>query len=222
MDHDGQNVLTPNQELLTLDAAHASKRFLSRTFKCDENIDAWLNAFVLGKKSIVQVIENSHVFIAWFKGAVASLGQDDAIAGDVFNLGMAKHRFISIKKRLGRLIGKYLAVFSVAEKIRVARPGKPESEVAVRFLQDFGPEQFLQLAMLADAADESYVYTMFADDEEMDLALQADEVAVFLDHVRYLFNEGACFSVEGHTKFAIQQLKKVRILNIGKDPTAQQ
>ena len=131
---------------------------------------------------------------------------------------MAKHRYISIKKRLGRLIGKFSAVFSVAEKIRVARPGKAEASHAEAFLREFGEEQFLQLAMLADASDEAYVYTMFADDEGMDIALQAEEVASFVDHIRYLFNDDeGCLAIDGYTKFAREQLQKVRVVNMAKD-----
>lgn len=218
--HDGHDPLTPNQRLVTLDAAHASKRFLSRTFKCDQQIDSWLEKFVLSKSSIVSVIENSHVFSEWFKAAVATTEGDESLGGEVWNLGMAKHRYISIKKRLGRLIGKFSAVFSVAEKIRVARPGKAEAQHAETFLREFGEEQFLQLAMLADASDEAYVYTMFADSEEMDLALQADEVANFVYHIRYLFNDEQCLAIEGYTKFAREQLQKTRVLNLAKDHPA--
>jgi hypothetical protein len=219
LEHDGHDVLTPNQRLVTLDAAHASKRFLSRTFKCDEKINSWLQTFVLGSSSIVSVIENSHVFSEWFKAAVATtVGKEYSLGGEEWNLGMAKHRYISIKKRLGRLIGKFSAVFAVAEKIRVARPGKAEASHAEAFLREFGEEQFLQLAMLADASDEAYVYTMFADDEGMDIALQAEEVASFVDHIRYLFNDDeGCLAIDGYTKFAREQLQKVRVVNMAKD-----
>ena len=195
-------MLTPNQRLVTLDAAHASKRFLSRTFKCDEKIDSWLQKFVLGSSSIVSVIENSHVFSEWFKAAVATTpGKEDSLGGEEWNLGMAKHRYISIKKRLGRLIGKFSAVISVAEKIRVARPGKAEASHAEAFLREFGEEEFLQLSMLADASDEAYVYTMFADDEGMDIALQAEEVASFVDRIRYLFKDDeGCLAIATATR----------------------
>ena len=218
LEHDGHDVLTPNQRPVTPDAAHASKRFLSRTFKCDEKINSWLQTFVLGSSSIVSVIENSHVFSEWFKAAAATtVGNEDSLGGEVWNLGMAKHRYISIKKRLGRLIGKFSAVFAVAEKIRVARPGKAEASHAEAFLREFGEEQFLQLSMLADASDEAYVYTMFADDEGMDIALQAEEVASFVDRIRYLFKDEGCLAIDGYTKFAREQLQKVRVVNMAKD-----
>ena len=72
--------------------------------------------------------------------------------------------------------------------------------------------------MLADASDEAYVYTMFADDEGMDIALQAEEVASFVDRIRYLFKDDeGCLAIEGYTKFAREQLQKVRVVNMAKD-----
>ena len=217
LDHSGEEVLAPNQLIVTLDAAHSSKRFLSRSFKCGGDMEKWFEEYVVGQYSIVQVIQNSDQFRSWFEAAVQSLDPESSIGGGgCFNLGMAKHRFISVKKRLSRFIGKYLAVFQVAEQIRMRRAGKAEAQVAVNFLDGFGAEQFLQLAMMADAADEAYMYGSFADDEQMDLALQASEVAIFIENINYLFVGEQCLVVEGHTKFARDQLKEVKLLNVSK------
>lgn len=176
--------LAPNQSIVTLDKAHASRRFLSRTFKCDDAMANALDKYIMSKNSIVSVIHNSLVFSQWFDDFVKALGPTECIGGAVSNLGMAKHRFNSLGKRLGRFVGKFWAVVQTAERIRITRTGSKGSEAttAIDFLDTFSPEEFILLSMMADAADEGYVFTCFCDDEEMDIALQSEEVAAFVQH----------------------------------------
>ena len=207
----------PNQELTTLDAAHASRRFLSRTFKLDSFMSDALETYIMGKRSIVNLISNSIALSDIYESCVKVLSDDDSVPGDTFNLGIATHRFSSLSKRLGRFVGKIFAVFQTAEKMRHVRSGKPEAKQAELFLRSFSEEQYIMLSMMADASDEAYVFTAYCDDEDADTSLQAEEVAIFVDNCRFLFAEGQCKQVSGFTRFAIEQLRKPRLLNIGKN-----
>ena len=179
---DGQEVLAPNQDIVTLDAAHASRRFLSRTFKSDDTMARILDDYILGSQSVTSIIANSPHLTDIFTSCVKILPSEDSIPGDAFNVGVAKHRFNSISKRLGRFVGKLCAIFQTAEKIRHLRHGKEEARQAEQFLAKFSEEDYVMLAMMADAADEAYVFTAYCDDEEADTSLQADEVAAFPFH----------------------------------------
>ena len=214
---DMQDPLAPNT-VVTLDAAHASRRLVSRTFKVDEYMKTLLESYVIGKKCIVELIENSYAFSDMFANSVENLDASETVGGDIKNLGMAKHMFNSLAKRLWRLVGKIFAVMEVAETIRVQRAGREEAKHAEKFLREFQEEDLVQLAMLADAADEAYILTAYCDDEESDTSLQAEEVAVYIENVEYLFKKGAAITAEnGYTSWALKAIKMNRILNVSKD-----
>ena len=177
-----------------------------------------LNSYVLGKHTIVEVIENSNTISEWFADLVKQVPVADQIGGAISNLGMAKHRFSSLSKRLGRFVGKICAVFETAEKIRIVRNGKSEAQVANLFLKDFAVEQFIMLSMMADAADEAYMFTAYCDNGDMDLSLQADEVGIFEENAAFLLTSGRCVDedIVGYTSFAIKEARKPRLLNYGK------
>eukprot|EP00969_Alexandrium_andersonii_P175713 7769497-Alexandrium_andersonii.AAC.1 len=75
----------------------------------------------------IEAIANSLTVSEWFADAVKPTDKQDMIAGGARNVGMAKHRFASVSKRLGRFVGKFVAVLEVARKIRVARAGRGEA-----------------------------------------------------------------------------------------------
>ena len=175
-----------------------------------------LEEYIIGQGSIVEIISNSQYFTDMFADEVKSLHAEECVAGDVRNLGMAKHRFSSLTKRLGRFVGKLLAIFRVAERVRSLRRGRVEAQHAERFLGSLLPEHLVQLAMMADAADEAYTLTTFFDDESADTSLQADEVAMFVENCEYLFVEGKVINTCGYTAFAMSVLKHPRVLNVAK------
>jgi hypothetical protein len=57
-------------------------------------------------------------------------------------------------------------------------------------------EDLLQLALLADAADESLVLVRSMDREQLDLATLHTTVANFVERVEFLFKAGGCMTVE--------------------------
>ena len=213
---DGHDALVP-ELLVTIDTAHASRRLLSRTFKLDAFMDKVLSAYVLGKRTIVEIIENSIPISDMFGDAVRSLAPEEAIDGQFQNLGMAKHRFSSLAKRLGRLVGKVIGVFETANNVRIQRAGTQVAKDASAFLDSIDPEEYIQLGMMADAADEAYVFTTDCDSEDADISLQADEVAMFVENCDFLFIQNSAVDIPGYTQFAVNILRKARVLNVSKD-----
>ena len=181
-------------------------------------MDKLLDKFVTGKRCFLEVLQNSGPLHAVLETNVAELADDETIGGIVHNVGMAKHRYSSIVKRLGRLVSKVLAILKTAETVRIKRAGKPEGKVAEQFLEELNEEGLIQLAMMADAADEAYILTCFMDDSDYDLSIQADEVMAFTDNCVYLFDTGGCVApgLSGYTNFILKFLERQRVLNTAK------
>ena len=112
---------------------------------------------------------------------------DDAIAGDIRNLGMAKHRFASLRKRLGRFVGKVNAVLATAVWVQTNRPnGSKEFKSAQALLSTLDSHSYLLLSMMADAADELGLLVLWCDKEDMDLASMSSFVTLCLDRLDWL------------------------------------
>ena len=68
-------------------------------------------------------------------------------------------------------------------------------------------EKYLQLAMIADAADEALLVTRLFDDEDCDSATTLEDVGNFKTRIRVLFGESeGCFHMQGYTHFACDHL----------------
>jgi len=151
---------------------------------------------ILNSDSIVQKIWNSHIFTAWFERHCNEMEGH----GKVKNLRAAKHRFESFSKPLGRVILWLPALLATANDIAVKREGAPEGQVAQAWLNGITSETLVTLAMLADAGDEGLALVRQVDDEQTDIACLQRIVADFLDHARFLWQDGGCFSSDGYTK----------------------
>ena len=110
------------QDLATIDKAHASRRLLSRTLKLDDYMSGILETMIVGKGSLCSLIQHSPNLREVFTANVATMKEDaDALAacpsdegigsdedGDevdkAVNIGIAKHRFDSMSKRLRRAV----------------------------------------------------------------------------------------------------------------------
>ena len=221
MDFSKTDTFLHSDTIVTWDKAHASRRIVSRTFVAEETLGKLLGTYIFPLKNskeqcICDLLHHSSVLADLFASFVKQAGEEDHITGIVRNLGVAKHRFNSISKRLGRFIAKIYSVFDVCEWIRIHRKrSQKEWVIAAHLLAEFSMEDYLQLAMMADASDEAYVLTLFTDREDADLALQADEVGAFIQHIEHLFLQGGCAHVVGYTQLAMKKLKEVRILNTG-------
>jgi hypothetical protein len=114
--------VAPNLKMIFRDAAHASRRFLSRLWKADDEIDGVVEFAIRNKHSITQRIHHSVVFAAWFDDEVHRDG------GTIKNLRAAKHRFESYAVPLGRVASHLPAVIRTAGRIMRERNGLAEGE----------------------------------------------------------------------------------------------
>ena len=222
---DGMDVLCPNQDIETLDKAHGSTRLISRTFTVDPFMKTSLEEFIFGKQKkendvecFINVIQHSADINDVFENFVKQDAEDEAIGGLIRNLGMAKHRFASVQKRLGRFSGKINAMISTATWVRNFRPRQSKEEKSARrFLEKIDLEPYVQLSMMADGADDIKEGLVgFHDDEEVEYVLSSSMVKLCMDKLHWLFFQGGCLKT-GYTKFALDAVKHVRVLQLGKN-----
>jgi len=181
---------TPNLKVIARDAAHASRRFLTRLWKADDEIGNAMRVFVRTHPSITQRIHNSRVFTAWFREEVARDG------GTFHNLRAAKHRFESYATPLMRICKQLPAVVRTAERIVIARgAGSDEGKDATTFLEQLTPRTALMLGMMADAADEMLMFTRLCDTETLDSAELHSQLETCIARATLLFCRGQCLSI---------------------------
>ena len=132
---------------------------------------------VTGKESVCQKIWRSTTYSAWFEEEVR---KSKGVGGTT--LSAAQHRFCSFSKPLGRMVLHMDAICAVLTRVVSARPGA-DSSWAAQFVKSFTAEKFLLLGMLADMADTCIQLTRFLDDEDMDVAQQNEQVALFVQRL---------------------------------------
>ena len=69
------------------------------------------------------------------------------------------------------------------------------------------------MAIMADAADESYCLTTFCDSAHVDCALMPSGVTAMVQNRDCLFVREAVLGVEGYTSFAVESWLHVRSVN---------
>jgi hypothetical protein len=171
-----------------------------------------LEVLVLGKESVVSIIQHSPNLKSQFHLFVQANRQ--TVGKAIRDMGYAKHRYNSIQKPLGRWVLHFDSVCSLANWVRQHRRGRSEGAHCESFLSCVTEESYVQLAMVADAADEVGVLLRFLDDENHDLAQAPEEVFSFAQRARFLFSEDGCLEVPGYTAFALEEVRRVRIFNL--------
>ena len=157
------------QGVATIDKAHASRRLLSRTLKLDDYMSGILETMIVGKGSLCSLIQHSPNLREVFTANVATMKEDadaqdpsdkfsDDEDGDevdkAVNIGIAKHRFDSMAKRLRRTVKKVEQLISTADWAILFRKGKKEARCAQRFEDVLDDECYMTLAFMAEAAQE--------------------------------------------------------------------
>lgn len=174
---------------------------------------------MLGKRSIVALIDRSNLFSQVFADYVQKdNGPEGHEAGidRVKNMHLAKHRFDSLSKPLGRLVRHIGPAIATALHIVNDRKTKVEGIAAAEWLSDLNEEKYLQAAMMADATDEALLLVRICDTEVVDTADIPSEVSGFVARARFLFGpRGGCREVAGYTKYALAVLQHVRRWHVG-------
>ena len=194
------------QKVETIDKSHASRRLLSRTLKLDDYMNGVLETMIVGKGSLCSLIQFSPNLREVFTSNVASMKEDaDAQAqgdeggysdedGDevdkAVNIGIAKHRFDSMSKRLRRAVKKIEAMIATADWAILFRKGKKECRCAQRFEDVLDDECYMTLAFMAEAAQECCEFTRCFDSASMDTSIMIDEVNKFVERLDFLFVKG--------------------------------
>ena len=162
---------------------------------------------VLGKKSVVQIIWNSHVFKEWFQNNCKHVETYDGQGNQVKNLKASKHRFESFQKPLGRLLLWLPAVIWTMHLIATEREGTTEATTMLQWVKHLSAEKLLMLAMMADASDEGLCLIRQVDDESTDIATLQSLVVCFLERTEMLFEQGGCLQVMGYTRHIVSILE---------------
>ena len=190
-----REAFTPNVKIVGRDLAHCARHVLRKPWQADSHLAALFDATVWHKTSVVQIIDHSDVFQQWFREYTA---QDSARSGlpRVSNLSSAKHRFESCSKPLSRFMLHLVAVFKTCHRIVSTRDSSYEGGLVRNWLINTSSEDLLQLALLADAADEGLLLVRQMGSEQFDIASLHSTVAHFVERVDFLFNQGGCMAVE--------------------------
>ena len=107
-------------------------------------------------------------------------------------------------KPLGRLVLYIGAVIQVAVDIIAQRPSQHPREVAEDFLTRICAESTLQLALMADAADEVSNLLRLCD-KGLDTAELLTHVSDFARRIEYLFVKGGAYHTMGFAEFTIRK-----------------
>ena len=191
-----EEAFTPNVKLVGRDLAHCARRVLEKPWKAEEHLSNLFEGTVWHKHSVVQIIDKSDVFRQWFRDYATQVSKRSG-KPCASNLSSAKHCFESCSKPLGRFILNLVAVFKTCHRISVTRDSSHGEGGLVRnWLATVSSEDLLQLALLADAADEGLVLVRQMDREQFDLATLHSSVGDFVERVRMLFKEGGCMTME--------------------------
>lgn len=189
------NALTPNVLLVGRDLAHCARHVLKKPWQADTHLSNLFETTVWHRNSVVQIIDKSDVFRQWFREYTAQFSARSSTPR-VSNLSSAKHRFESCSKPLARLVLHLVPVFKVCHRIATERDSANEGGLVRNWLATVSSEDLLQLALLADAADESLLLVRHLDTEGVDLATLHSTVAHYMDRLDYLFKRGGCMTVE--------------------------
>ena len=136
----------------------------------------------------------------------------------VSNLRAAKHRFESYSKPLARFCLYVEAVIHVALRIVAERGSDSATQHAKAFLTYINNERLVQLAMMADAADEALKLIRECDKEEWDTARMADLVQNFMDRIEWLFEKNGVLDAQTFTAHMLNILKSVKSWTVNGTP----
>lgn len=209
-----ERALTPNLKFVLRDAAHASRRIISRPWNADPYLRDVALMMAQGRSSVAKLVQNSHETARVFAGYVKS-SQSSVVTAAIKNMRAASHRFESWQKPLGRT-----ALFlhaSIKTALYVAsRPAKDDNtDKAKEWLGWVDSERCLTLAMMADVADEGMCLTRTLDNEDVDAATLNSEVLLFTKKIDALFGERKrCLDIFGYTSVMMNVLKEYVVWHV--------
>ncbi len=184
---------------------------LLKEWKADPFLAATFDFFIGGADSITRLIQNSPDITRIFRSKVQSSGDDDegGVSGTAIrNMRYAKQRFNSAQSPLSRVVLFLPALVATASEVAIVRQGKKPARVALAFLEGLTVEKMVQVAMMADAAQETLAVTRAFDTEEYDLARMPSAIHAHIRTLEYLFLKTPPGCQEtGYATFALNMLR---------------
>ena len=206
--NNNDRALLPNCDTIIRDKAHASRRILTRPWECDEVFKSVVTLLVTGKKSISQLVENSHIFQQWYKEASAN-SATKATTSTFQHLRARKHRFEANATPLHRLTSDPEAAYDFLNRVIVSRPGTTDAADAKRYIEVLDEEVWFLAALLADMADDGLQFTRIWDEANPSTSSMNSDVKRFLDKITALYWDFGIIGVPGHLCFMCEWLSKV-------------
>lgn len=200
--------MTPNVKMIGRDKAHGFRRILQRPYQADGFLQGVMDNYILSSESMTQKIANSFDFREWLQLEISRCDQDETsgFGNKVQNLRSAKHRFESHTTPLGRFLLYLPAFIRVVTKICELKPDDASGRSAARFLELVTGEELLQLALLADAADEALVLVRMVDVEDVDLSEIPTFVGQFIQRIAALFKQEGALKL-GYTRHVLEMME---------------
>ena len=195
-----------NLQVMQFDKAHAVQRVLSRTWPTDDFIRDMVDGLVTGPEAITQKIRYSGIFRKRFQTAVADLA--DNAKTRIRNLACAKHRWLSAALPFRRSVLYFRPLMRVAQSILDERGRRsPEGAIARAWLLRLSPEVAVQLAMVADATEETSELLRYFDRDQYASSETTSQIDKFLLKATWLWERDGCLRT-GFTAFMIQMLRE--------------
>ncbi len=210
------------------DHTHGLRRVLQRAFKADPYISRLLHTVILGKGSMIRLVQFSAHAKHTFNTINRQCGAADTVASDtvhsIYDFSIALHHFDSITTPTMQATLFLRALLGIAQQLLRLRRSTSEHGSCLRFLEFMDWESCLQLGMVADASYQLMVLLRRFDDELTDPGLWKRYICDdFLRTCAALFLDGMCFEIHGFTRHIIDiletpivvQLTKKRVKTIG-------
>ena len=207
IESESASLLLPQLKLIGRDKAHGFRKVLQRPYTADGYLNTVMEDFILSKDSMVQRVSNSFDFKEWFELEISKQTDTSGYGKRVRNLKAAKHRFETHATPVSRFLLYLPSFIAVVTRIAETKPDDAAGKAAAWFLQSMTSEQVLQLALTADAMDESLVLVRTVDEEGVDLALISSYVHQFMVRIATLFCEDAKVMETGYTKHVMELLE---------------
>ena len=143
----------PNLRATNVDKAHASRRLVSRTWKCDPELADIAKRFVLHKRSASKLIQNSEQNSARFQALIDTMGDLNETSSSVADMGSRNHRYDSHSKPFTRATLFFLPLVALLQEIVVQRKTTDLAREAMWPLSLVSTRPAILLSMLAAAGD---------------------------------------------------------------------
>ena len=207
---DGDNsTLTPNLKMIGRDKAHSFRRLMTRPFQCDPFLDEIMDDFVLSKSSICQLVQNSHELKSMFQEEI----EQQVGCKRISNLRAAKHRFESLAAPMGRALLYLPSFVACCQRVAETRADTSMGKQTKVFLEGLTCEKLIQLAVLADALDESMVLLRSVDEENVDVSGIPIAVQAYVDRLHSLLGPNrSALTCHGYTQHVCRLLDDGKVV----------